>query len=99
MGTLAATLAVALPVGLTIVGILLFATYLLPEGRAFHAVISGFVVVALAIAVALAAAGVGVAWCLGVVMVSPWIAVVAYELRGHQHLSRMLADHGIATHE
>ncbi len=95
VGALVATLAVAIPVGLTVVGILLFATYLLPEGLAFHLVLSGLVIAVLAAAVALAAAGTPLAWCLGVVVLAPWLAVTTYEVRGHAHLQRMLADHGI----
>lgn len=96
IGALGATLAIAVPTGLTVVGILLFATYLLPEGRSFHRALAGLVLITDVAAVGLAAAGVPIAWCLGVVMVSPWLAVAAFELRGHQHLTRMLDEHGIA---
>lgn len=99
LGALGVTLAVAVPVGLTVVGILVFASYLLPVARAFHGVLAGLVLVDLVAAVVLAAVGVPVVWCLGVVVVAPWLAVAAYEVRGHHHLARIFAEHGItATH-
>lgn len=95
IGTVGAVLAVAIPTALTTVGILAFASYMLPEGRSFHAVLAGLVVATLAVAVALAAAGMPLAWCLGVVVLSPWVAVLSFEVRGHQHLGRILAEHGV----
>lgn len=89
MGTLGATLAVAIPVGLTLIGVYVFATYLFPEGKAFH-----LAMVAL-ILVVLAAAGVPIAWCLGLVVLSPWLAVAAYELRGHAVVAELMAQRGI----
>lgn len=89
VGTLGATLAVAIPVGLTLIGVYVFATYLFPEGKAFH-----LAMVAL-ILVVLAAAGVPIAWCLGLVVLSPWLAVAAYELRGHAVVAELMAQRGI----
>ena len=40
-------------------------------------------------------AGVGMAWCLVVLSLTPWVTVVGYELRGHEHNARVfdaLAD-------
>jgi len=95
LGLLGTVVAVALPTALTVVGILLFASYLLPGGRSFHRTLAVVTAAILVVAVALAAAGVPLAWCLGVVMLSPWVAVAAYELRGHVHLTRLLDEHGI----
>ena len=39
----------------------------------------------------LAAAGVGMPWCLLVLALAPWVTVVGYELRGHEHNERVLA--------
>ena len=33
------------------------------------------------------------AWCLLVLALTPWVTVVGYELRGHEHNARML-EHG-----
>jgi hypothetical protein len=30
------------------------------------------------------------AWCLLVLSLSPWVTVMGYELRGHQHNARVL---------
>lgn len=95
MGTLGATLAVAIPVGLTLIGVYVFATYLFPEGKAFHLAMVALILVVHAAAVALAAAGVPIAWCLGLVVLSPWLAVAAYELRGHAVVAELMAQRGI----
>jgi hypothetical protein len=46
----------------------------------------------LGVAVAAAAAGLAMAWALLLVMLAPAISVVGYELRGHRHVARVLAD-------
>lgn len=94
--TLGATLAVAIPLGLTLIGVYVFATYLFPEGKAFHLAMVALILVVLATAVALAAAGVPIAWCLGLVVLSPWLAVAAYELRGHAVFAELMAQPGIS---
>ena len=40
--------------------------------------------------VVMAAAGVSMAWCLLVLALTPWVTVVGYELRGHEHNARVL---------
>ena len=92
-------LTLAIPTGLAIVGIFFFANIILPGGNSFHTRIIGMVAGTLAAGVGLAAAGVAVGWCLGVVMLSPWVAVVAYEVRGHVYLVRLLQRYGIPTTE
>lgn len=91
-----AIIAIAIPVGLAVIGILLFAALVLPAGRSFHLHLSLLVLSALGLAVALAALRLPLAWCLGVVVVSPWLAVAAYELRGHEKLNRLLEQSGVA---
>ena len=98
MGTLGAVLAVAIPLALAIIFIFRFASYLLPGGPAFHTGLVTVIVLVLAGAVALAAAGVPIAWCLGVVVVAPWIAVAVFEVRGHRQIARRLDEHGISPH-
>lgn len=95
IGVLGTTVAVAVPLGLTIVGIFAFAAYLLPVGRSFHRALVALVLLDLAAAVALATLGAPLVACLGVLLLTPWIAVVAYERRGHRHLSRLLEESGI----
>ncbi len=97
LGPVGAVTAIAVPVGLAIVGVFVFANYLLPGGHSFHTRIVTTVAIALISAVGLAAAGLPVAWCLVVVMLSPWVAVAAYELRGHRYLARLLEKYGVGV--
>ena len=99
IGVVGAMLTLVIPTGLAIVGIFFFANVILPGGNSFHTRIIGMVAGTLAAGVALAAAGVAIGWCLGVVMLSPWVAVVAYEVRGHVYLARLLQRYGIPTTE
>ena len=100
LGALGTILAISVPVGLTVVGIFLFANYLLPEGSSFHRLLTAMVLVTLGIAVLLAATGVPIALCLGVVMLSPWVVVIAYEVQGHERLAKLLEEAGVtATHD
>jgi low temperature requirement protein LtrA len=48
-------------------------------------------VVVLAAAVATAAAGFHMSWSLLLVMLAPVVSIVGYEVRGHQHVARLLA--------
>ena len=43
-------------------------------------------------AVAMAVADVSIEWCLLVLSLAPWVVVVGYELVGHRHNARMLAE-------
>ncbi|MFC8801608.1 low temperature requirement protein A [Promicromonospora sp. NPDC057138] len=49
-------------------------------------------VVALVAAVATAAAGFHMAWSLLLVMLAPVVTIVGYEVRGHEHVARLLAE-------
>ena len=39
---------------------------------------------------ALANAGLALHWCLLILATTPWVTVVGYEVRGHEHNARML---------
>ena len=41
-----------------------------------------------------AVADVSIEWCLLVLSLAPWVVVVGYELVGHRHNARMLAELG-----
>ena len=58
----------------------------------FHWLLMGITVVVLLASVALAASGVSMAWCLVVLSAAPWVTVVGYELRGHEHNEKVLAE-------
>ena len=51
-------------------------------------------VVVLAASVATAAAGFHVSWSLLLVMLAPVVTIVGYEVRGHQHVARLVAGGG-----
>ena len=97
VGTLGAVLSVAVPVALAMIFIFRFASYLLPGGPAFHSGLVTVIVLVLVGAVALAAAGGPISWCLGLVVVAPWLAVFVFEVRGHRQIARRLDEHGITT--
>ena len=56
----------------------------------FHLVLLACTAVVLAAPLVLAAAGASMAWCLVVLRLAPWVTVVGYELRGHEHNARVL---------
>jgi low temperature requirement protein LtrA len=88
-GTLLTT---AIPVAIYVLGIFVLYTYLTQTIDPFHFLLIGLSVAMLGAAVAMAAAGVSIEWCLLVLSLVPWITVVGYELVGHRHNARMLAE-------
>lgn len=86
IGTLGVVLAVAIPVfafGLTyfIVWSVLFRAV---DG--FHALLALGMMAFLVLGVLLASAGVSLGWCLLVVMLSPFVVSVGYEISGYRHV-------------
>ena len=57
-----------------------------------HMFLVGGTVAVLAAAVATAAAGFHMSWSLLLVMLAPVVTIVGYEVRGHEHVARLLAD-------
>jgi low temperature requirement protein LtrA len=97
IGTTEVILAVAAPVALAVLGIQLFAAFMMPRGRAMHRGLAAVTVFVLVGAVAAVMGGLPLAWGIGMVVLSPWTAVVAYERLGHAHLVELLgtpSDHG-----
>ena len=88
-GTLLTT---AIPVAIYVLGIFVLYAYLTQTIDPFHFLLIGLSVAMLGAAVAMAAAGVSIEWCLLVLSLVPWITVVGYELVGHRHNARMLAE-------
>jgi low temperature requirement protein LtrA len=58
----------------------------------FHLVLIAVTAVFLAAPLVLAANGAAMAWCLVVLALAPWVTVVGYELRGHEHNARVLEE-------
>jgi low temperature requirement protein LtrA len=88
-GTLLTT---AIPVAIYVLGIFVLYAYLTQTIDPFHFLLIGLSVAMVGAAVAMAAAGVSIEWCLLVLSLVPWITVVGYELVGHRHNARMLAE-------
>jgi low temperature requirement protein LtrA len=85
-------LTTAIPVAIYVLCIFVLYTYLTQTIDPFHFLLIGLSVAMLGAAVAMAAAGVSIEWCLLVLSLVPWITVVGYELVGHRHNARMLAE-------
>jgi low temperature requirement protein LtrA len=85
-------LTTAIPVALYVLCIFVLYAYLTQAIDPFHFLLIGLSVAMLGAAVAMAAAGVSIEWCLLVLSLVPWITVVGYELVGHRHNARMLAE-------
>ena len=85
-------LTTATPVAIYVLGIFVLYAYLTQTIDPFHFLLIGLTVALLGAAVAMAAAGVSIEWCLLALSLVPWITVVGYELVGHRHNARMLAE-------
>nr|WP_211340090.1 low temperature requirement protein A [Solirubrobacter pauli] len=86
----ATILTVAVPVAVVVLGIYGLYTYLVGALDRFHWLLIAGSVALLGLSYALASADVALHWCLLVVALVPWVTVVGYELRGHEHNARML---------
>jgi low temperature requirement protein LtrA len=91
LGASATVLTVVVPVAVYVLGIFALYAYLTRTLDPFHMWLLAGSVVLLAAPLVLAASGVGMAWCLLVLALAPWVTVVGYELRGHEHNARVLA--------
>jgi hypothetical protein len=86
----ATVLCVALPVAVYVLGLYALYTYLASSIDRFHVLLIALSAVLIAVPVLMAAGGVALAWCLIVLALTPWVTVVGYELRGHEHNARVL---------
>ena len=85
-------LTTAIPVAIYVLCIFVLYAYLTQTVDPFHFMLIGLSFAMLGAAVAMAAAGVSIEWCLLALSLVPWITVVGYELVGHRHNARMLAE-------
>jgi low temperature requirement protein LtrA len=92
LGVLGTVLAVAVPVAIYQIGLYVLYAQLTRTIDRFHWLLIALTVVVLGVSVGLAAAGASLALCLVVLALTPWVTVVGYELRGHQHNERVLAQ-------
>jgi low temperature requirement protein LtrA len=92
IGAVGTVLAVAVPV---LVAVLADYTQFWVLTRSFdrlHMLLVAGTVVVLAAAVATAVAGFHMSWSLLLVMLAPVVTIVGYEVRGHEHVARLLAE-------
>jgi hypothetical protein len=87
-------LCVAIPVGVYVLGLYALYTYLASGIDRFHLVLLGLSAVFVVVPVLLAAGGVGLPWSLLVLSLTPWVTVVGYEVRGHEHNARVVQSLG-----
>ena len=85
-------LATAVPVAVYVLGTFVLYAYLVQTIDPFHFMLIALTVMLLGTAVAMAAAGAPIEWSLLVLSLVPWVTVVGYELVGHRHNARMLAQ-------
>ena len=85
-------LATAVPVAVYVLGTFVLYAYLVQTIDPFHFMLIALTVMLLGAAVAMAAAGAPIEWSLLVLSLVPWVTVVGYELVGHRHNARMLAQ-------
>jgi hypothetical protein len=83
-------LCVMIPVAVFVLGLYALYTYLASGIDRFHLLLIAVSAVFLVAPVVMAAGGVALAWCLIVLALTPWVTVVGYELRGHEHNARVL---------
>jgi len=86
----ATILTVAIPVAVVVLGIYAQYTFLVGMIDRFHWLLIAGSGLLLVLSYVLANAGVALHWCLLLVALVPWVTVVGYELRGHEHNADML---------
>jgi low temperature requirement protein LtrA len=87
----ATVLCVVVPVAAYVLGIFALYAFLTRTYDPFHLWLIAGAAVLLVAPLPMAAAGVSMPWCLVVLSLSPWVAVVGYELRGHRHNAAVIA--------
>jgi len=92
IGAVGTVLTVAVPVLVFVLADYIQFWVLTRSFDALHMFLVAGTVVVLAAAVATAAAGFHVSWSLLLVMLAPVVTIVGYEVRGHEHVGRLLAD-------
>jgi low temperature requirement protein LtrA len=90
LGAEATVLCVALPVAVYVLGLYALYTYLASTIDRFHMLLIAVSVVFLVAPLLMAAGGVSMTWCLLVLSLTPWVTVVGYEVRGHEHNARVI---------
>lgn len=92
IGEVAVVLSVVIPVAAFMLLLNILYAYLVGRFDPFHYVLMAGAVAILALAVIAAAVHVPLPVCLLIVTLAPTVTVVGYELLGHEHHERMMAD-------
>lgn len=92
IGAVGTVLAVAVPVLVFVLADYIQFWVLTRSFDRLHAFLVTGTVVVLVAAVATAEAGFHMAWSLLLVMLAPVVTIVGYEVRGHQHVARLLGE-------
>jgi low temperature requirement protein LtrA len=92
LGAVGTVLAVAVPVLVFVLADYVQFWLLTRAVDRLHLFLVSGTVVVLAGAVATAAAGFHMSWSLLLVMLAPVVTIVGYEVRGHRHVARLLAE-------
>lgn len=90
IGPVATVLALAIPVGIYLLGIYWLYAVLYKERHWFHTLLQGLTAIVLIAAPLLALAGVAVPVCLLMVMAAPAVSVIGYEAYGYRHAAAAL---------
>lgn len=96
IGPVAAVLALAIPVGVYLLGLFWLYSVLYAERHAFHSLLQAVTMAVLVAAPLLALAGLSMPVCLLVVMAAPAVCVIGYEAYGYRHMGVAL-DRATAT--
>ena len=86
----ATILTVAIPVAVAIAGVYGLYTYLTSTIDGFHWLLIAGSAVVLVLSYGLASAGLELHWALLILATTPWVTVVGFEARGHEHTARVL---------
>ena len=91
LGTTATVLTVSVPLTVFVFGVYLLYWVLTRSLDPFHVILLVISAGFLAAPILMAAAGFDLVWCIAVLALTPWVSVVGYEMRGHQHNEDVLA--------
>ena len=92
LGATATVLCAVVPVAIYVAAIFALYAYLTRSLDPLHVWLVAGTALVLAAPLPLAAAGLPMAWCILVLSLAPWVTVVGYELAGHRHNERVLAE-------
>jgi low temperature requirement protein LtrA len=87
----ATVLCVVIPVAVFVFGVFVLCTVLTRSFDRFHVALLVGTAALLVAPLLMAEGGASMPWCLIVLSLSPWVTVVGYELRGHEHNARVIA--------